>query len=375
MARWERNNSSASGQRPAASGPGSPLSTSQDSFLESNPMFQEMLLGLEDFDASLANGESPSKYDSEFFAALRTLLRECLFSKNTSARQSEIARVYTWYQEKRTRSEFAKTSGAAAPLTPKPPERRRASTAPAPPHDKQDRRVRYLSRQLENSPRRDELALAGHSLGGAPPPHDLTLSDLPHPSLTPGDFFHSGEAPAPTPFDGSSTRPATAMTAVERLAKYRMRDLRLSRFKRENPLAAVPTQTTVTSTSLAANPREEAMQRDKALEEVWLKRREQQEAEKGEDAAVEDALRWWAVQRARREEEALRRQESVRYTSQTDSIYRWGGEGVGGCLNTQAGPARRGQGGSRSTARRRRRRLGGRLWLWRSTLKNIYRRS
>ncbi len=52
-----------------------------------------MLQALESHDAlSISDGPRPSKYDVAFFSALRTMLRECLFTKNPGLKRQHIDR-------------------------------------------------------------------------------------------------------------------------------------------------------------------------------------------------------------------------------------------------------------------------------------------
>jgi len=77
----------------------------RDAFLETSPYFQEMLQALEAFDAAAAAGTAvASKYEQALFAALRTMLRECLFTKNAGLRKHHIDRVFAWFSEKRSKT-------------------------------------------------------------------------------------------------------------------------------------------------------------------------------------------------------------------------------------------------------------------------------
>jgi hypothetical protein len=55
---------------------------------------EEMLQSLEAHDAaSISGGPRPSKYDLAFFSALRTMLRECLFTKHPGLKKQHIERL------------------------------------------------------------------------------------------------------------------------------------------------------------------------------------------------------------------------------------------------------------------------------------------
>lgn len=64
--------------------------TQQGDFLEVNPAFQEMLTALEGFDARTSSGEDRSQYEIAFYGALRTMLRECLFTAEPRADFSAV---------------------------------------------------------------------------------------------------------------------------------------------------------------------------------------------------------------------------------------------------------------------------------------------
>ena len=52
-----------------------------------------MLGALEQHDiVAIAGGPPPTKYDQAFYAALRTMLRECLFTKNAGLKKHHIDR-------------------------------------------------------------------------------------------------------------------------------------------------------------------------------------------------------------------------------------------------------------------------------------------
>lgn len=60
-----------------------------------------MLQALESHDAVAIAGAPPhSKYDQALYSALRTMLRECLFTKNPGLKKHHIDRVYAWFKEK-----------------------------------------------------------------------------------------------------------------------------------------------------------------------------------------------------------------------------------------------------------------------------------
>eukprot|EP00961_Rhodomonas_salina_P010828 144823-Rhodomonas_salina.1 len=64
-----------------------------------------MLQALEAFDAAnVPGGATSSKYEQALFSALRTMLRECLFTKNAGLRKHHIDRVYTWFSDKRNKT-------------------------------------------------------------------------------------------------------------------------------------------------------------------------------------------------------------------------------------------------------------------------------
>lgn len=54
---------------------------------------EEMLQSLEEHDmTAVGGGPPPTKYDQAFFSALRTMLRECLFTKNAGLKKHHIDR-------------------------------------------------------------------------------------------------------------------------------------------------------------------------------------------------------------------------------------------------------------------------------------------
>jgi hypothetical protein len=133
----------------------------QSEFLEVNPAFQEMLTALESFDARTSGGDDRSQYEIAFYGALRTMLRECLFTAEPRERNAHISKVHGWFSEKRSRSAPSNSTTSVAP-TPRRANRsglapaQRPVTAPnrvfpqvtSDDPERQERRLRYVQRQL-----------------------------------------------------------------------------------------------------------------------------------------------------------------------------------------------------------------------------------
>jgi hypothetical protein len=61
---------------------------------------------------------------------------------------------------------------------------------------------------------------------------------------------------------------------------------------------------------------------DRKINELWLRKREEEEAERRSEQEVREAMAWWAHSRAKIEEEITRRQESIRFASKTAILHR-----------------------------------------------------
>jgi len=278
--------------------------TLKDAFLETNPMFQEMLKALEAFDSSMrGGGHAPSKYDQAVFAAVRTMLRECLFTKHAGMRKNQIERVYAWYQEKNTKSpqgnSFAvlkDNTPASRPLASSSPNRPRLVASSHAPTRSKERR---FSSFQEQEPQLLETA-------GTP---QLTDSPRPPPSVQGG---------------------LKSIPPSERIKEFKMRNLRVSQMLRQGiSLSAIRAaeEAVKKRSAMHKSPMLDDgllfvdTEQDKKIHELWLRKREEEEMERKSEQEVQEAMAWWAMNRAKVEEEIARRQESVRFASQTASLH------------------------------------------------------
>ena len=186
----------------------------KDAFLETSPHFQEMLQALEVFDSSVSSGgPSPAKYEQALFAALRTMLRECLFTKNAGLRKHHIDRVHIWFVEKRMATDQA-ASVAAAPTGP-------------------------TEKPLVNS-WNASMAIRPSTAGQ---PHGLRTTPSQAVAARPytGDIARSMSV-APTGIslgtDDDAPGGGVKLPPKERIKEYRMRNLRVSQMRR----AGIPIQ-------------------------------------------------------------------------------------------------------------------------------------
>jgi hypothetical protein len=233
----------------------------EDTSLQSNDEFQEMLRDLEVFELQTA----PTKYDQAFYSSLRTMMRECIFTKNHLIRKSHIDRVYAWFRKKRS------SAPPAVPPPPKPPV-----TSPRAPMSQEEREMR----------RERHLARLGVTSRGDPSGADGALS-------TPAD---GAERAITDPFDVRG-RPASASWAeprpgASRLGEYKLRNLRVAQLRRRG----VPAED-LRAAEAAARRADEARARDaraasvlgdveRAAQELWARKRREEEAARRDDLQV-----------------------------------------------------------------------------------------
>ena len=129
----------------------------------------------------------------------------------------------------------------------------------------------------------------------------------------------------------------------ERIKDFKMRNLRVSQLRRQG----VPADQIRAADRAAAAAREAAEEKklsvftmgrvgsdatggqkvvatdktDRAVKELWLRKRQEEDMERRSELEVQEAMNWWAQNRARIEEEISRRQESIRYASQTARLH------------------------------------------------------
>ncbi|KAJ1474496.1 hypothetical protein T484DRAFT_1911319 [Baffinella frigidus] len=278
----------------------------KDAFLETSPHFQAMLQALEVFDSSVSSGgPAPAKYEQALFSALRTMLRECLFTKNAGLRKHHIDRVHTWFVDKRMATDQS-AHMAAAPTGPteKPLVNTwNASMAIRP----------STAGQLDG-----RRTTAVESAAARPYTGELARAMSAEPPIS-----HGADE------DGASG--GAKLPPKERIKEYRMRNLRVSQMRR----AGIPIQS-IRAAEDAAKQMHQANRHaaeaeldgavadeatDRAIRELWLSKREAEEMERRSEQEVQDAIAVWAHQRARVEEEVSRRQESIRYASQTALLH------------------------------------------------------
>jgi len=280
----------------------------KDAFLETSPHFQEMLQALEAFDAAnVPGGATSSKYEQALFSALRTMLRECLFTKNAGLRKHHIDRVYTWFSDKRNKTAHggANTVGNLAVGTQSP--RPLVSSGIRPNFTSsasvfESKLVSNLSTHVTQA--RNE-ALDESQFASNTQQQDWKLDS-----------------------DAGATRaiPERAIDPKERIQEYKMRNLRVSQMRRQGiPMEAIRAAEEAARQKLV-RPKEESVvpadeEIDRKVKELWLKKREEEELERRSEQEVQEAMAWWASNRARVEEEISRRQESIRFASQTARLH------------------------------------------------------
>jgi len=121
------------------------------------------------------------------------------------------------------------------------------------------------------------------------------------------------------------------ISVKERIKEYKMRNLRLSQMRRAGiPMQAIKSAqdavekmraTTVPMASSADGLPIADDELDRKINELWLRKREEEEAERRSEQEVSEAMAWWAHNRARIEEEITRRQESKRFASKTAILH------------------------------------------------------
>ena len=247
----------------APSSSGGPDASGQHSeFLEVNPAFQEMLTAIEGFDARSASGESSSQYEIAFYGALRTMLRECLFTAEPRERNAHISKVHSWFSEKRSRS-APNAVGAAVMPTPRKANRsglapaQRPVTAPSRSFpqvtsddpERQERRLRYVQRQLSSvqppAPQSSNLpSINIDSESSRSPSPSVSPLASPHRTREP---WQSTSAQVTSPQRRGSSIQLMPMHRREKSGRlqshFRTRDLSASRMRREGtPIPEIPPQ-------------------------------------------------------------------------------------------------------------------------------------
>lgn len=305
----------------------------QSDFLEVNPAFQEMLTAIEAFDARSANGESSSQYEIAFYGALRTMLRECLFTAEPRERNAHIGKVHSWFSEKRSRS-APNVAGAAVVPTPRRANRsalapaQRPVTAPSRSFpqvtsddpERQERRLRYVQRQLTSvqPPAPQSTNLPSIAI-------DSESSRSPSPSASPLASPQRSREPWPSS-SAQTTSPQRRGSSIQLMpmhrreksgrlqSHFRTRDLSASRMRREGtPVPEVPPQQPEATYDIEHV--------EKVLSDLWVDKRRLEEVERQGQEDVRRALVSWATQRARVNEEIARKQESSRFASRSQQLY------------------------------------------------------
>jgi hypothetical protein len=294
----------------------------KDAFLETSPYFQEMLQALEDFDAAAAAGTAvASKYEQALFAALRTMLRECLFTKNAGLRKHHIDRVFAWFSEKRSKnSQGGVAAGSAREGSPM--GKHLASTVSVAP-----RRPTYALGSGDKAP-----FTSGRRPNTAPAQtHGASAQRFEEEPATPGGMGTTPETMGIS-IDATSRVGPGGINVKERIKEYKMRNLRVSQMRRSGiPMQAIKAaqaavdKMRVQAQSMAATADglpivDEEL--DRKINELWLRKREEEEAERRSEQEVREAMAWWAHSRAKIEEEITRRQESIRFASKTAILHR-----------------------------------------------------
>ncbi len=305
----------------------------QSEFLEVNPAFQEMLTALEGFDTRTNSGDDRSQYEIAFYGALRTMLRECLFTGEARERNAHISKVHGWFSEKRSRST---PSHSGASVAPTPRRANRSSLAPAQrpmtaPNrafpqvtsddpERQERRLRYVQRQLSSAqphiPQPAETASINMASDSSPSPSPSS-SPLVSPKRS-HEHWPSASAQMPSPGRRTSSIQLMPMHRREKSGRlqshFRTRDLSASRMRREG-----------TPVPEALPPQPEAVngieQVEQVLRDMWVDKRRLEEVERQGQEDVRRALVSWATQRARVNEEIARKQESSRFASRSQQLY------------------------------------------------------
>lgn len=126
----------------------------------------------------------------------------------------------------------------------------------------------------------------------------------------------------------------------ERIREFKMRNLRISQMRRQGIPAEqikaadkaaqaarerdAASQLAVITTRKIGGGRSQVFANDKtdrAVKELWLRKRQEEDMDRKSELEVQEAMNWWAQNRARIEEEISRRQESIRYASQTARLH------------------------------------------------------
>mmetsp|Transcript_9211 Transcript_9211/g.22834 ORF Transcript_9211/g.22834 Transcript_9211/m.22834 type:complete len:651 (+) Transcript_9211:115-2067(+) len=301
--------------------PGPDPKALKDAFLETSPAFQEMLEALEQFDKQAVGGAVPAtKYDQALFAALRTMLRECLFTKNAGLKKHHIDRVYAWFKDKQHAADPA-AAGVAAPgaqrtalVSSMAKTFPRPQTAPERARPEHERRSRYLSK-LRGEPQDEQVATMAWA-GDSMPPQPEGAGE--------GEVSDLAPERAPVP-------------AARRIREFKMRNLRVSQMRRQGiPAEQIRAADRASEDAKAKMKRAESApfagrqpmekvvasdQTDRAVKELWLRKRQEEDMDRRSELEVQEAMHWWAQNRARIEEEISRRQESIRYASQTARLH------------------------------------------------------
>mmetsp|Transcript_24395 Transcript_24395/g.47351 ORF Transcript_24395/g.47351 Transcript_24395/m.47351 type:complete len:660 (+) Transcript_24395:93-2072(+) len=303
--------------------PGPDPKALKDAFLETSPAFQDMLEALEQFDKQAVGGAVPAtKYDQALFAALRTMLRECLFTKNAGLKKHHIERVYAWFKEKQHAADPGGTTVGAqstqrtALVSSISKTLPRPNTAPERAGPEHERRSRYLSKLRGEQPEEHFASMAWADPSMPPQPEGA------------GEGDNADLAP---------DRPA--VPAQQRIREFKMRNLRVSQMRRQGIPAEqiraadrAAAEAKVRQKQGGARPATSAGERpgqqvyasdatDRAVKELWLRKRQEEDMDRRSELEVQEAMQWWAQNRARIEEEISRRQESIRYASQTARLH------------------------------------------------------
>ena len=142
--------------------------------------------------------------------------------------------------------------------------------------------------------------------------------------LTPQKPRDDAGIPENIHFETMFTRPA-----CERIKEYKMRNLRISQMRRQGiPMAAIraagnAVQKHAEKKAQDALGLSSAKMTDveQSIRELWIRKRQEEEQERKSEQEVKEAMLWWAKNRARTEAEISRRQESIRFASQTALLH------------------------------------------------------
>ena len=125
-------------------------------------------------------------------------------------------------------------------------------------------------------------------------------------------------------YESLHTRPA-----CERIKDYKMRNLRISQMRRQGiPMAAIRAAGNAVQKQ-AEKKAQDALglssakntEVEQAIRELWIRKRQEEEQDRKSEQDVKEAMLWWSKNRARTEEEISRRQESIRFSSQTARLH------------------------------------------------------